>query len=151
MPVTVGTDSYGDEDGLTAYAVARGVTVTGDKTVLLIKAMDYLESLRYKYYKYDSDQELQFPRNVYDEYEGDELNTVPADIIQAQYVAAMLLFAGEDLNPVVGRQTKKEKVDVIEVEYMDSASDTAYFPQLNRLLSRHLAGGFGFQLEVDRA
>lgn len=142
MAVVIGTNSYGDEAGLQAYADARGVTILGDKTQLLIGAMDYLEIQSYKYRKYDYDQALQFPRSqtTYDV----DLGTVPPEVITAQYVAALLIDSGEELNAVVERSTKMEEVfQAVSVEYMDNAAETNYYPQLTKLLARWLAGGSG--------
>lgn len=150
MAVVVGTNSYGDETGLQAYADARGITLTGDLTINLIKAMDYLEIQSYKGDKYSYSQALQHPRTFYEIVEGDEAGVVADDIITGQYLAATLIDAGNDLNPIVGRETKKEKVDVIEVEYMDSAASTALYPQLTKTISRFLSSS-GTSFEVIRA
>lgn len=149
MPVIVGTDSYGDETGLQAYADARGITIIGNLTVLLIKAMDWIEIQSYKYQKYESDQALQFPRSttMYDV----DLGTVPPEVIRAQYVAALLIDSGENLNPVVKRSVKRIEVyQGVKKEFMDNAEETSSYPQLTRLLYRWLTGGYG-SFEVSRA
>lgn len=140
MAVTIGTDSYGDEAGLQAYADARGVTVAGDKTQLLYKAMDWLEIQPYLGVKYNYSQPLQHPRTptLYDVTAG----TVDPDIIKAQYVAALLIDAGQDLNPVVKPARKRVGAgrNAIEVEYQPYANDRNTYPELQSLLRRHLAG-----------
>lgn len=148
MAVVVGTNSYGDETGLQAYADARGVTISGDLTQLLIGAMDWLEIQAYKYFKYSSDQVLQFPRSTttYDV----DAGTVPPEVIVAQYVAALLIDGGEDLNPTVERAVKEEEVfQAVRTEYMDTASETTRYPQLTSLLRRWLASTGG-SFEVIR-
>ncbi len=137
MSVTVDTDSYGDESGLNSYADARGVTISGDETELLIAAMDWLEVQVFHSYKYEEDQALEFPRalNLY----GDTSGSVPDNIITAQYVAALLIDSGESLNPTIDRAVKREKVDVIEVEYMDNANSAKTYPQLTSLLRKYLS------------
>lgn len=147
MPVVVGTDSYGDEAGLQSYADARGVTISGDLTILLIKAMDYLESQAYLGVKYVETQPLEFPRSptLYGDVEGE----VPARIIQAQYVAALLTDGGENLNPVVGRERKRVRIEgAVDTTYMDDASPTNTYPQLYRLTSDYLGSGSGSLLAV---
>ena len=42
--ITVGENSYVTETELSTYATDRGVTISGDTSVLLIKAMDFIES-----------------------------------------------------------------------------------------------------------
>jgi len=137
MSLLVGTDSYVTEAEIQAYADKRGISITGDITILGIKAMDYIEVQSYKSTKTVSTQALQFPRilcSMYStdcEYDNDE---VPNDIKNAQIVAALLVDGGNDLQPIEGRATKKEKVDVLEVEYMDSASNSNTYTQLDDLL-----------------
>jgi len=149
MTVTVGTDSYVDESTLTAYATARGLTLTEDTTELLIKAMDWLEIQPFTGTRYEYDQALQFPRSNYNIYEGDTAGEVPQEIKNAQMVAAILVDNGYDLTPVVGRAIKREKIDVIEVEYQDQANDTNLYPQLTFLLKRFLSNTGG-SFEVMR-
>jgi len=147
MAVVVGTNSYGDEAGLLAYATARGTTITGDQTELLIKTMDWLEIQVYNGRKYEEFQALEFPRSptLYGEVAG----VVPDDVVTAQYVGALLIDSGETLNPVIGRETKMEKVDVIEVEYMDGAASKTLYPQLTGLL-RPFLGSSGSSFTVKR-
>ncbi len=42
MTLVVGTNSYIDEAYITNYATERGIILTGDVSVLGIRAMDYL-------------------------------------------------------------------------------------------------------------
>ncbi len=136
--ITVGENSYGTVQGLDTYATDRGITISGDKSILLIKAMDYLETRKYKGTKYLFSQSLQFPRSYYETSFGDSAGVVPSDIIKAQYVIAVLIDAGNDMLPVIDRETKKEKVDVLEVEYMDSAAAASVYPEVTALLGRFL-------------
>ena len=138
MAIVVGTNSYVTEAELTAYATARGVTISGDTEQLLIKAMDYIEAQIYKGDKYDTDtnQPLEFPRTPTDQ---ETATTVPPKIETAQIVAALLIDSGEELFSTVDRAVKREKIDVIEVEYMDGASETKRYRQLDILLSPYLA------------
>jgi hypothetical protein len=132
MAIVVGTNSYVTEAELQAYADERGITIAGTLSQLLIKAMDWMEIQKYKGQKYSESQALEFPRNFtrYDVDSGD----VPPDVKEAQYVAALYVDGGNELNPAVGRATKKEKVDVVEVEYMDNASSTTTYPRLYDIL-----------------
>lgn len=138
MAIEVGTNSYNTVAELTAYCDLRGISLSNDEEVLLHKSMDWIENQNYKYNKYSPSQDLEFPRDEYDHYKGDEINTVPSDIKKAQLVLCVIIDSGEDVNPIVGRATKKEKVDVIEVEYMDNAADTNYYPEVMNLIRRHL-------------
>jgi hypothetical protein len=141
MAVTVGTDSYGDETGLDAYALARGITVVGDQTIMLTKAMDWLEIQPWYSYKYLETQPLEFPR-ASTKY-GDVVGEVPDDIITAQYVAALIFDGGGNLLESSGQSIKKEKVDVIEITYQDFTSGQISYPQLNGLVSPYLSSTGG--------
>lgn len=108
-----------------AYAKARGVTMTAFDDVLeqyLIKAMDYLESLRadYRGIKTDSTYALQWPRyGVY--LDGTELasNVIPNELKNAQAQLAMAVQDGVDLMPTQTGDSfvTSEKVGPIETRY----------------------------------
>lgn len=134
MALVVGTDTYNTIEELTAYATARGITLALDEEILLIKAMDYIESRSYWGYKTDSEQDLEFPRN------GDE--TVPAKIKKAQLIAAIIIDSGVDLFAPIERGIKREKVDIIETEYQTNAAEYVRYPELEALLTPFIYSGF---------
>ena len=142
--ITVGTNSYVTEAELATYAADRAITIeAADTSVLLIKAMDYIENRRFSGFKTTSEQALQFPRN------GSE--TVPEAIKNAQMVAALLIDEGFDLTLVIEPQVKREKIDAIEVEYQDNAASQNRYTLLDSLLAPYLAyGGIG-SFGVSRA
>jgi len=55
-------NSYISEAELATYALDRGVTLTGTSAVLIIQAMDYLESKMFIGTKSTDPQNLQWPR-----------------------------------------------------------------------------------------
>lgn len=144
--ITVGTNSYVTEAELTTYATDRGIIISAsDKTILLIKAMDYLNTRSWIGTKYDPTQTLDWPRQYtscyqyqYGTYYCEDQSVVPNDIKNAQIVAALLIDGGEVLQPTIGRLTKREKVDVLEVEYMNG-STTSFHSSLNDLISPYLS------------
>lgn len=153
--ITVSENSYVTEAELTTYATDRGVTITADTAVLLIKAMDWLEVQQFKGTKTVSTQLLQFPRILCDGYYNPPYNasfyqpyyhpceynreTVPNEIKKAQIMAALLIDGGNDLQPIVDRAVKSERVDVIEVSYQDNASDRPQFTSLQNILRPFVA------------
>ena len=161
--ITVGENSYVTEAELTTYASDRGITIVAtDKTVLLIKAMDYLESRNYIGQKTVYNQALQFPRILcdsiypYNNYPQNYYNvnpceydslTVPNEIKKAQMIAALLIDGGSDLQSTVSQAVKREKVDVIEVEYQDYTTSAQQFTALNDILRPFIQSG----LRVSRA
>lgn len=170
-------NSYVTVAELEAYAEARGVVLPNTEAAvetLLIQAMDYVESFRAKYQgrktwpRPDMDaahphaQALQWPRTgvVIDcDYNLPD-NVIPQELKSAQMQAAIEAHNGLILMPSSdGRVVKKEKVDVIETEYMTSDDigggavvGAASFPLLEALLEPLFnACGGGFFLRTRRA
>lgn len=135
MAIVVGENSYVTELELINYASARDITITGNTETLLIKAMDYIEIQSYWGEKTDEEQDLEFPRN------GD--TAVPEKIKTAQIIAALLIDSGENLFPTSEQAVKREKIDVVEIEYQDFTNSLKSYPQLNKLLAPFLSSSGG--------
>ena len=123
-----GANSYVSFADATKYLTDRGITVEVTEGHLL-RAADYVNSFsdRYKGYQKvgdnrDSLSTMQWPRQ-YVYYEGIGYGYLPDDkipelIIHAQIESAIEIASNRDpLSTVSARQIKKQKVDVIEVEY----------------------------------
>ena len=134
---------YNDTTDLTAYAAARNVTLNQSESVLLTKALDYIEIQKYSGTKTDPEQALQFPR--------DGETEVPEQIKKAQLVCAMIYNDGNDPLGSIGQRVLKEKVDVVEIEYSDKGNQSNFYPFLNALLADFLAYGSGSNFAVSRA
>jgi len=121
------SDTYASEAVFAAYAAARGVTIAGTDTELLITAMDYLESKDFKGDKGTQEQALQWPRLnvVIDGYYVDS-DAIPQSLVDAQCEIAISIDGGTNPLAIIGRDTKREKVGDIEIEYMDSAASRSY-------------------------
>jgi len=146
------SNSYVSEAELTTYASDRGVTITGTNAVLLIQAMDYVEQQNFKGTKNTDAQALQWPRyNVYIDTYYIESDSIPQLLKEAQMELALSIDGG--LNPLTneGRATKREKVDVIEVEYMDGARNVDYPTAFWNKIAKLLANGGGVSAVVMRA
>lgn len=123
----IDSQSYASEAVFAAYAAARGVTIAGTDTELLITAMDYLESKTFIGDKNTREQALQWPRiNVVVDGWYVDSDEIPQLLIDAQCEIAISIDGGT--NPLTNqdRSTKREKVGEIEVEYMDGARDSTY-------------------------
>lgn len=147
-------NSYVSESDLTTYATDRGITLTATAPVLLIKSMDYLESLQYNGVKLLEDQPLQWPRmGVYIGVNLLDKNTIPKNLKNAQLATAVAIDQGQDPLAPIARATKREKVDVIEVEYMDGSApyviNRTIMASLSNLLANGAGGGSNFA--VNRA
>ena len=142
------SNTYVDEAGLTTYATDRGITLNAAddtaKAALLIKAMDYIEAQPFKGGKFTDEQALQWPRYsvVIDNYWVDT-DEIPKLLIDAQCETAIGIDGGNDPLANVPRETKKEKVGDIEVEYMDGARSSTYLEAAETKLDKLLRAGTG--------
>lgn len=159
--------SYVTAQQARAYALSRGTELSDDDTQveqLLVRAMDYLEAQRTKYQgvkTYPGLQALQWPRSgvILDcSYQLPD-NIIPVELKNAQMQLALESFNGLVLLPSSdGRVVKREKVDVIETEYMtgqDLGSGAVMgpsFPAVDALLDPLFSacGGGGFFLKTVR-
>ena len=143
--VVPGANSYVTEAELTTYAADRGITLTAATDVLLIKAMDYIESLAFIGDKHKESQPLQWPRDeVYIDRYYIERETIPKELKNGVYTAALAIDAELDPLRIIERATKREKVDVIEVEYANSAASQTIVRTISAALYKILRpGGHG--------
>lgn len=124
--IVANANSYVTTAEFTQYCADRNITISGtygDESQLLILAMDYFEQQPFKGIKYIETQPLQYPRSdlFIDGYLTDS-DQIPALVKNAQISIGVAIMAGNDPVSTVDRAVKKEKVDVLEVEYMDNAS-----------------------------
>ena len=151
MAVIVGANSYIDETQLDDYAALRGVVISGDQSVLLIKAMDYLEAQCFKGAKTANGQTLQWPRiGVYIDGVLIDSSVVPQQVEGAQAVIAMSIDAGYDPLATYGPGVKSRSVDVLSTTYKDNSLDTSYSPDISRALRKIVCSGSGI-LQVNAA
>lgn len=149
--IVTNSNSYVSEAELTAYASARGITLVGDEEELLIKAMDYIESLSFIGIKFTRDQSLQWPRVdvVIDGYYVDA-DTIPQELKNGQMAVALAIDEGNSPLSNVERKTIRERVGEIEVEYSEGSSSTIISRSINAALSKLIAGG-GVMFKVIKA
>ncbi len=105
------------------------------KQAALIKATDYIEQNyqgRWLGTEDSTTQPLSFPRTI-------DSGVIPDRLKQAVCVLALESLSNE-LNPVLDRAVKREKVDVIEVEYMDNAKAGKSRPAIDGLLRPFIGG-----------
>ena len=148
--IVANANSYVTVAELDAFAALRGVTLPtleADKEVLLISGTDYTETFwdRYQSNTVDQTQVLQFPRlNVWVNGFSVPSNSIPQTLKNAQMQAAIESISGS-LTPNTGKNIKKEKVDVIEVEYQDGTGSlyAPTFPNVDKYLKPLLQLGGG--------
>ena len=135
--IVSGANSYVSEAELTTYATDRGETLSGGAEALLLKSMDYLESLVFIGLKRTQDQPLQWPRTqVYIDGFIVDSETIPTELKNAQMAVAIAIDGGYDPLAPVDRSVKREKVDLLEVEYADNAAPYGYSRTINHLLRK---------------
>lgn len=135
------------------YAADRGWTLPAsddDLQVALINATDYVQSLeeRLKGYRVSSDQDLCFPRygvviNRYVEVPSDE---IPSDLKLAVTRLAVDAANGDLTTNLSGKETRKEKIGELEVEYFQGGASSAQtqYSQAMNFLSQFLSTSGGF-------
>ena len=160
-------NSYVTVEEMRSYALMRGVELPDDDAAveaLAIVAMDYLEAQRSRYQGrqvFPGVQFLQWPREgvVLDCHYALPSNIIPRELKAAQMQLAMESFSGLVLLPSSdGRVVKREKVDVIEVEYATGdeigpggSMSSPSFPAVDALLEPLFnACGGGFFLKTVR-
>lgn len=137
-----------------AWHLARGITVwatlsTNEKEQALVRAANYMVQtyrLRWRGWRGSATQLLDWPRvgvEVVDSpYENGLVaaNVVPIEVQQANAELALKAAAG-DLLADIDRSSavKREKVDVIEVEYRDNAPTTTRYQSVENMLAPYLA------------
>jgi ATP phosphoribosyltransferase len=143
------SNTYVDDDDLIAFAAARGITLTGDEEELLIKAMDYIESLYYKGVKYTATQSLQWPReNVYIDGYYVSNTTIPNELKNGQMQCAIAIDQGNDPLQDLERSVKREKVGDLEVEYTDNSATAVINRKIMNSLRKLLTNGGGSVVNV---
>ena len=127
---------------LTAYATARGITLTGDPDQLVTRSHDYVDSSNFIGTKTDPLQSDEWPREnaTIDGY------LIPDDVIpdfsgggsviKMSYETAIAIDQGDDPAAIVDNSIKREKkkVDTLEkeIEYIDQGRESAVSPKIER-------------------
>jgi hypothetical protein len=137
------SNSYVSEADLATYASDRGITITGTAAVLIIQAMDYLESRQFLGTKSDIDQALQWPRFgvEVDSYYVDS-DEIPTLLKQAEMEICIAIDGGVDPLANLGRETKREKVGDLEVEYAVGARPDTYLTAAEAKLRKLLVNPY---------
>lgn len=138
----VGANSYVTAAELTTYATDRGVTISGTNEILLIEAMDYIESLDFKGDKWTHDQSLIWPRiNVLIDGWYQDVDNIPTQLKDAQMEVALAIDAGNGPLVDLPRNTVRERVGEIEVEYSTGTSSVIIVRKINNKLKKILNNG----------
>lgn len=155
-------NSYASVSAADGYVADRGIAgwtplTNSVKEQALIKATDYLEATyrdAWKGNRITATQSLSWPRsNVIVDGFLLPADTVPFAVEYACIEMALRAASGETLIADQGQRVKREKIDVIEIEYQDYSDPTLRYPFVNRMLSPYLLsssdGGFA-QVRINR-
>lgn len=140
--VVTGANSYVTTTELSTYATDRGVTISGTNAVLLIEAMDYIESLDFKGEKWTQDQPLVWPRvNVLIDGWYQDVDDIPTQLKEAQMEVALAIDAGNGPLIDLPRTIVREKAVEFEVEYAQGSSSVILVRKINAKLKKLLVNG----------
>jgi len=152
-------NTYADDADFTAWAEARGITIPAtvdDREKLLVRAMDYLETLGSRYLGYrPQGQVLQWPRTNVTLYGYDfPTDSIPPELVKAQVVIAAAAQTIELFPNASGmaRVATHTTVGPITIEYSSADAERSLRPiitQANALL-QVLFGTSAGQLRVIR-
>lgn len=143
--IVANANSYVTTTELTNYATARGITITTDEEELLIRAMDYIETLSFIGIKRTHDQELQWPRVdvIIDEWLF-AIDDIPEELKKGQIEVALAIDNGQDPQADISRLKESVKVGEIAVSYEKGQATTMVRKisnSLYKLLEMGLSGG----------
>lgn len=145
-------NSYASDAQLTAYALERGITLTGEPSELLTKAMDYYDTLTFIGLKSTKDQPLQWPRtSVWIDGFSYASTELPQELIDGQMATSLAIDAGFDPLSTIERAIKKDKTGPLETEWMDNASSAEIIRSITsavRKLVTGNSGGINFNVRV---
>jgi hypothetical protein len=143
-------NSYVTVAELNAYATARGLTIESDEEPLLIRAMDYLESLHFIGLKLTEAQPLQWPRwNVFIDGFFVSSETIPSLLKEAQMEVALAIDSGNDPLADIPRVVSSVSVGAVSVSYMDGRA-LPLIRKVMKKLSKLILSSGGTEFKVRR-
>lgn len=139
-----GANSYLSVADVIQYGKDRQYTFNTAVSVLIIKAMDYIEALSFKGVKLTRDQALQWPRYdvVVDGYYLDS-DTIPLALKKGLAECVIAIDQGDDPLQNLPVRVQREKVDEFEVEYQPGAVQIEVNRKIKNVMWKLLDGGAG--------
>jgi len=147
--IVAGANSYISDADFETYATNHGAIVLGIAAELLLNAAIYVEQLPFIGDKQTKAQTMQWPRfNVYLDGFIIDTNEIPTLLKDLQCEVALAIDGGDDPLATVARAVKREKVDVIEVEYADNAAPFVYNLKIKALERKltNISSGLAFKV-----
>lgn len=136
-------NSYVSVADLETYALERGIIIAGDPEELLIKSMDYTESLIFKGIKWTQNQTLQWPRaNVWIDGYLNNVTNIPVQLKNGQMETALSIDSGDDPLSSIQRQKSSVKVGELAVTY-EKGQATTINRKISTAFAKVVQGGIG--------
>ena len=122
---------------LNARYTSRADISDAQAEAYILRATDYFESLPFIGLKATEAQSMQWPRSgiVIDGF-GKDNNEIPNEVLIAIYELAYGFEQGYGINDPISRETVKEKIGEIEVEYKNSSADRTLLPAASQALRK---------------
>lgn len=134
-------NSYVTVAAYDAYLNARYIGRTdisdAQAEAYILRAMDYFENLDFIGMKATEAQSLQWPRSgVNIDGYGKDTDDIPKEVLVSIYELAYGFEQGFGINDPISRETVKEKIGEIEVEYKNSSADRTLLPAASQALRK---------------
>lgn len=134
-------NSYVTVAAYDAYLNARYIGRTdisdAQAEAYILRAMDYFENLDFIGMKATEAQSLQWPRSgVNIDGYGKDTDDIPKEVLVSIYELAYGFEQGFGINDPISRETVKEKIGEIEVEYKSSSADRTLLPAASQALRK---------------
>jgi hypothetical protein len=133
------------------FSASRSTAPVDDAAaeVLILRAMDYFETLDFQGSLEQKDQPLQWPRSwvVIDGYAPDA-DSIPKEVKNSLYELTYAEELGEGYSEKIDRKVESETIGPISVTYSSSSSERVIYPSISRWLKKLLRSGGG--LRVNR-
>ena len=148
-----GANTYVDLDFFSEYCTNRGIVLSNDPTQLLIRAMDFMETISYIGYKYTAAQMLQWPRaDIWVDGWYVPIFTIPWQLQIGQCAVAVAIDEGNGPLIDVPRATMIERVGGVSVQYTPGATPLPFIRNISAQLYKLMdAGGIGQQFKIKKA
>lgn len=141
-------EDYIDWAGLRfGYDRSTAPDSSSDFEGVILRATDYIEELEFKGSKVSYSQTMQWPRDgVYIDGYSVGSAEIPAQLKTAIFEAAYAEESGSSALAATPRQTKREKVGDLEVEYTDGSTTSSTSKAITRSIKKLLKGGGGLRV-----
>ncbi len=150
--VVPGANTYIDVPYLLQFAEDRGITLVNDPTILILTAMDYIETTLFVGEKWTRDQVLQWPRiNVFIDGWYQNLATIPFHLLKGQAMVCLAIDEGNGPLIDIPRETESEEIGPVKIRYRAGSAPLPIVRTINRWMYKIMQGGNGTNFKIKKA